>query len=59
MGERIHEEIAASAGPGFQCEILNERAGFCFARLGRSVEAGHFFPRAMEIYKYEWGAVAD
>lgn len=38
--------------------ILNEKAGFEFARRGWYVGADQYFQRALQIYGYEWGATA-
>jgi hypothetical protein len=38
--------------------LLNERAGFDFAKRGRFTAAGVYFSRALHIYKHEWGTAA-
>jgi len=38
--------------------VLNEKAGFAFARRGLRVEAERYFHRALHIYRNDWGAIA-
>lgn len=38
--------------------LLSEKAGFAFARLGLRSDATTYFDRALNIYKYQWGATA-
>jgi hypothetical protein len=38
--------------------LLNEKAGFHFAKRERWAEAERYFDRAMSIYRHDWGATA-
>jgi Flp pilus assembly protein TadD len=38
--------------------LANERAGFFLVKAGNRSEAVHYFARALQLYKYEWGSYA-
>ena len=38
--------------------LANERVGFHLIRVGNLDQAKLYFDRAMELYRYEWGAIA-